>query len=200
MSLSGAKYSAAVSGDAPSLPDLSLVFFLSESTRSEMSSFGPCTAATAVDADAASSLGGTKACCLFLLFSSDRLACRLSFSSLFSRSFLVLSRAKYSPLSSMRSTLLGVCAGGKGLYSFLVVSRTTRGFLRCTFFFRNLGRNLSHDWSLSVGSLASSRLIISSLMWKMGCTLWMQSSTTRRTTLRPLKLPIADTVLPWTST
>lgn len=51
---------------------------------------------------------------------------------------------------------MGGCAGGA--LAFL-------GFLRCTFFFLKLGRKRSQLSSLSAGSLASSRFIMSVLMW-----------------------------------
>ena len=82
------------------------------------------------------------------------------------------------------------------MYSFFCL--ITLGFFLCTFFFLNLGRNLSHDSFFSLSSFSSSLLIMSSLMWKMGWTFLMQSSTILRTTLRPLYDPMADTVLPCT--
>ena len=44
-------------------------------------------------------------------------------------------------------------------------ARTFLGFLRCTFFFLKRGRKRSQFSSANAGSLASSRLIISVLMW-----------------------------------
>ncbi len=56
----------------------------------------------------------------------------LRFSALFSASRFSSLR-KYSPLSSCRSTLLGIGAGGKGVYCFF--SFTTLGVLRLLMFF-----------------------------------------------------------------
>lgn len=54
-------------------------------------------------------------------------------------------------------TLLSVWDGGNGVYSFFFILGFFT-FLACVLL--NLGRNLSHDWSFSSGSLDNSLLII----------------------------------------
>lgn len=61
-------------------------------------------------------------------------------------------------LNSHSITLLSVCGGGNGVYSFFL----NLDFLTFFAFLRvNLGRNLSHDSFFNSGSLANSLLIIS---------------------------------------
>ena len=110
----------------------------------------------------ASSLGATNA-------SSRRFRDALSASFWFS-SFSAAARRrlascdkKYSPEAICLSILLSTGAGGN-TWSFFPLP-IFEGFLRLTFFFLNLGRNRSQLWFASAGSFASSRLIISSLMW-----------------------------------
>ena len=89
---------------------------------------------------------------------------------------------KYSPDSSCKSILRGGCGGGNGVYTFFLGFSSVSNpaaFLASSFFawasffravfsevvrcrFRNVGRNRSHDSFASLGSFASSRLIMSS--------------------------------------
>mmetsp|Transcript_31108 Transcript_31108/g.77406 ORF Transcript_31108/g.77406 Transcript_31108/m.77406 type:complete len:234 (+) Transcript_31108:500-1201(+) len=109
-----------------------------------------------------SSLGATKASCLRFCDALSASFCFSNFSAAARRRLASCDR-KYSPDSICRSTLDGVAAGGNTV-SFLPLP-TLVGTLRLTFFFLNLGRKRSQLWPASSGSLASSRLIMSSLMW-----------------------------------
>jgi hypothetical protein len=59
-----------------------------------------------------------------------------------------------------------------------------------------LGKNRSQLSPASLGSLASSLRIINSLIRYIGWILFMQSMMILRTSFRPLKVPIAETVFP----
>ena len=93
---------------------------------------------------------------------------------------------KYSPLSSCKSTFLGCCGGGNGVYTFFLLfsfstfsgsnpaaARASPFAAARSFFFavfslvlrwrlRKAGRKRSQDSFASLGSLASSRRIMSS--------------------------------------
>ena len=110
----------------------------------------------------ASSLGATKASRRRFCDALSASFCFSSFSAAW-RLRLASWERKYSPDSICLSILLGTGAGGNtwSFFPFPILL----GFLRLTFFFLNLGKNRSQLWFASSGSFASSRLIISSLMW-----------------------------------
>mmetsp|Transcript_30326 Transcript_30326/g.54920 ORF Transcript_30326/g.54920 Transcript_30326/m.54920 type:complete len:230 (+) Transcript_30326:62-751(+) len=132
-------------------------------------------------------LGWTKSSSLVLRFSSLFSLLATCFSTNFF-DFLSRSDKKYSPESSCKSIFEGSCAGGKGVYDFFFLGATLLapspadaaaeeaaaifccsstnclGFLLCTFFFLNVGKNLSQLSSLSFGSFSNSLIIMSRLM------------------------------------
>mmetsp|Transcript_12981 Transcript_12981/g.32769 ORF Transcript_12981/g.32769 Transcript_12981/m.32769 type:complete len:204 (+) Transcript_12981:1954-2565(+) len=77
--------------------------------------------------------------------------------------FRCSSDAKYSPVSSCKSTLRGCWAGGNGVYGLLAFFFA--GFLRFTFFFANFGKNRSQSSFFNFSSFASSFIIINRFMW-----------------------------------
>lgn len=96
----------------------------------------------------ARTLGATNAASRCRLRSAVLASCAASLAAR-ARSRFCSSDRKYSPLSSCRSILEGGIGGGKGVYTFLAASLPpassaglASGFLRLTFFFLNLGRNL----------------------------------------------------------
>ena len=92
-----------------------------------------------------SSSGASNSVSLSFFLSSDLSFATLRFSAFFFAS-LCCSLRKYSPLSSCKSILLGVGAGGNGVYDFLTL--TSWGFfLLLVVFFLNCGRNrLQSSW------------------------------------------------------
>lgn len=160
-------------------------FYLSSST-STYSIFWPASSGSS------SSNGASSSCYLYLsyLFSF----CFLFFLStiLFSLSF---SPRKYSPVSIRISYFLGNWAGGNGSYSFF--SSLLLFFFFCLICL-NFGKNLSQFSSFILSSFINSLLIISYLMWYIGCTFCIVSATILLNTLMFFQLPMMLTVLPWT--
>lgn len=99
-------------------------------------------------------------CCFFVFF----------FFSSFSFCF-----KKYSPLSSCKSILDGCCGGGNGVYSFFSFFFSTFFFGFFTCLFLKCGKKRSQFSLASLGSLANSRLIMSSYThrFRMSCCIFV---------------------------
>lgn len=101
--------------------------------------------------------GGSNSLCDFN-FATEISFLRFSFLLIF------LSR-KYSPDIILRSSFLGCCSGGKGVYSFFLFSfRCFLVFLLFYWIFLNFGRNRDQFLPFIFGSFSNSLLIISSFM------------------------------------